>query len=105
MRRLILLLALTLCHLPALAADEEADEKWDVNALPGEARSVAIDVSSGTWMSLDVSPDGRSIAFDLLGDIYLLPIAGGDARSPSSATPAAATMSGSCAPTAAMPGS
>jgi Tol biopolymer transport system component len=75
-----LLLTLALCHLPALAADEEADKKWDVNDPPGESNSVAIDVREGTWMSLDVSPDGRSIAFDLLGDIYLLPIGGGDAK-------------------------
>ena len=34
----------------------------------------------GTWMSLDVSPDGRTIAFDLLGDIYVMPITGGDAQ-------------------------
>lgn len=37
-------------------------------------------VSEGTWMSVDVSPDGSLLAFDLLGDIYVLPIAGGDAR-------------------------
>ena len=30
-------------------------------------------------MNLDVSPDGRTIAFDLLGDIYTMPIAGGRA--------------------------
>jgi dipeptidyl aminopeptidase/acylaminoacyl peptidase len=80
MRRLILTLTLALCQLPALAAAEESEPKWDVNALPGEARRIDIDVTRGTWMSLDVSPDGKSIAFDLLGDIYLLPIAGGDAR-------------------------
>ena len=47
---------------------------------PGERREIPIDVRSGTWMSLDVSPDGQRIAFDLLGDIYELPIAGGEAR-------------------------
>ncbi|MEO8335777.1 MAG: amidohydrolase, partial [bacterium] len=33
----------------------------------------------GTWMSLDVAPDGKTIAFDLLGDLYTIPIAGGSA--------------------------
>ena len=38
---------------------------------------VDIDVDEGTWMSLDVSPDGKQIVFDLLGDLYTLPIEGG----------------------------
>ncbi|MEM6802679.1 MAG: DPP IV N-terminal domain-containing protein [Bacteroidota bacterium] len=36
--------------------------------------------TEGTWMSLDVSPDGKHIAFDLLGDLYILPIEGGKAK-------------------------
>lgn len=49
--------------------------------LPLEAeRSIAIDTDQGTWMSLDVSPDGQTIAFDMLGDLYLLPISGGTAE-------------------------
>lgn len=61
-------------------AAEKEDVEWDVNAPPLETRDVAIDVSEGTWMSLDVSPDGKTIAFDLLGDVYTMPIDGGDAR-------------------------
>jgi len=71
-----------LISLGAAAADEEStDEKWDVNNPPGEAKTISIDTRSGTWMSLDVSPDGKTIAFDLLGDIYVLPMAGGEAHS------------------------
>ena len=58
---------------------EEAEEKWDVNNPPGEKRVVDINVDEGTWMSLDVSPDGSTIAFDLLGDIYTMPSTGGTA--------------------------
>lgn len=54
--------------------------KWDVQTPPGPSRDIPIDVTSGTWMSVDVSPDGSMIAFDMLGDIYVMPIAGGEAR-------------------------
>lgn len=42
-------------------------------------RTVEFTTTEGTWMSLDVSPDGGTIVFDLLGDLYTLPIAGGRA--------------------------
>ncbi|PCD01867.1 amidohydrolase [Sphingomonas spermidinifaciens] len=61
---------------PAAPADKKA--RWDVNAPPGAAlRQVRIDTDEGSWMDVDVSPDGRTIAFTLLGDIYTMPIAGG----------------------------
>ncbi|WP_457394840.1 hypothetical protein, partial [Roseateles sp. P5_E1] len=50
-----------------------ASAVWNVNTPPGVAKTANIDVKSGTWMSVDVSPDGKTIVFDLLGDLYTLP--------------------------------
>lgn len=75
-----LALALSLAALPAAALAQDAKEapKWDVSAPPGmKVREVPIQVEEGTWMNLDVSPDGQTVAFDLLGDIYTMPITGG----------------------------
>jgi imidazolonepropionase-like amidohydrolase/dipeptidyl aminopeptidase/acylaminoacyl peptidase len=60
--------------------DAKKDEKWDVNNPPEPFKEIPIDVTEGTWLSLDVSPDGKEIAFDLLGDLYTIPIGGGEAR-------------------------
>jgi len=66
---------------PTTGDKKEPDKpKWDVSARHGPGHDVPIDTREGTWMSLDVSPDGREIVFDLLGDIYVMPIAGGEAR-------------------------
>ncbi|MEP0547796.1 MAG: amidohydrolase family protein [Rhodothermales bacterium] len=64
---------------PAAAQDEE-EATWDVNAAHGPTRSIEFTTTEGTWMNLDVHPDGTEIVFDLLGDLYLLPIDGGTAR-------------------------
>ena len=48
--------------------------------LPLEAkRSAKFTATEGSWLSLDVSPDGQTIVFDLLGDLYTMPFAGGKA--------------------------
>lgn len=78
------LAAATAVAFAALAETAEAekkddDAKWDVMNPPGDSREIDIDVDNGTWMSLDVSPDGKTIAFDMLGDIYTMPITGGTA--------------------------
>ncbi|HLS83677.1 MAG TPA: amidohydrolase, partial [Arenimonas sp.] len=64
--------------LPAAAADKAP--AWDVQKAHAGARSIGFSTDEGTWLDLDLSPDGQSIAFSLLGDIYLLPIGGGQAR-------------------------
>ncbi|HXB24681.1 MAG TPA: amidohydrolase family protein [Gemmatimonadaceae bacterium] len=42
-------------------------------------RHTKFTTDEGTWMSLDVSPDGKSVVFDLVGDLYTVPITGGTA--------------------------
>ncbi|HEX7090327.1 MAG TPA: amidohydrolase family protein [Longimicrobiales bacterium] len=61
------------------AATEGKAAKWDVSARHAPVREVDFVTDEGTWMSVSVSPDGRRIAFDLLGDIYVMPIEGGEA--------------------------
>ncbi|HEX7011811.1 MAG TPA: amidohydrolase family protein [Steroidobacteraceae bacterium] len=78
--RLTASIPLVLLATTLLAAENETKPAWDVNSPPGERREIKLDVRSGTWMSVDVSPDGSRLVFDLLGDIYELPIEGGEAR-------------------------
>ncbi|TNE66169.1 MAG: amidohydrolase [Alphaproteobacteria bacterium] len=60
------------------APGEKTDDK---KGLPLKAeRKVEFETSEGTWLSLTVSPDGQTILFEMLGDIYSLPIAGGEAK-------------------------
>lgn len=54
-------------------------QKWNIENAGGQAKRVTITTEEGTWMNLDVSPDGQTIVFDLLGDIYTIPIKGGKA--------------------------
>lgn len=55
---------------------QQTDKKWDVAAALGPVAKVSFDTSEGTWMNLDVSPDGKRVIFDLLGDIYIMSIDG-----------------------------
>lgn len=67
--------------LPVIGlAEDKKEDKWDVNNPPGVKKMVEINTETGTWMNVDVSPDGRLIVFDMLGDIYTMPFAGGEAK-------------------------
>jgi imidazolonepropionase-like amidohydrolase/Tol biopolymer transport system component len=68
--------------LSASSLFSQEKPKWDVSnpTLGGVPyRDVAFSTTEGTWMCLDVSPDGKTLVFDLLGDIYSMPITGGTA--------------------------
>ncbi|QDE29498.1 amidohydrolase family protein [Shewanella polaris] len=73
-------MALTL-GMSSFAYAEDDKIKWHVNAPENAPLSkIDINVTEGTWMNVNVSPDGEHIVFDLLGDIYQIPIAGGEAK-------------------------
>ena len=57
------------------------DASWSVEAPKGATiTQVPIKVEEGTWMDVDVAPDGQTLAFTLLGDIYTMPITGGSPK-------------------------
>src|SRR5882757_5981932 len=70
-------IGLFLLSQTAAAGQQTADK----NPLPLQTeRTFSLTTDEGTWMSLDVSPDGKTIVFDLLGHIYTMPIDGGEAK-------------------------
>lgn len=67
--------AIAALSIPVLAQRGEKPA-WDVAAPLGPTTDVAFDTDEGTWINVDVSPDGQRVVFDLLGDLYVMPIAG-----------------------------
>ncbi|WGF92327.1 amidohydrolase family protein [Aequorivita marisscotiae] len=86
--KLLTTIALLACSLTLTAQKknkkdpEKETTKWEV-ANPGKDfnyKTHTFTTNEGTWMNLDVSPDGQTIVFDMVGDIYTLPISGGTAK-------------------------
>jgi imidazolonepropionase-like amidohydrolase/Tol biopolymer transport system component len=63
----------------AHASDEPLpDASWSVTDSHGPTHDLTLTLDEGTWMS--VSVHGDTVVFDLLGDLWSLPLEGGTAR-------------------------
>ncbi|HSJ25087.1 MAG TPA: amidohydrolase family protein [Longimicrobiales bacterium] len=71
-------------------AGAQAAARWDVSNSLGPARDVAFETDEATWVNVTVSPDGRTVIFDVLGDIYSMPITGTGATTTEADSPAGA---------------
>lgn len=76
-----LLFLFNLSNLNAQDSDKVKDStKKATKELPLEPeRKVNFTTDKGTWISVDVSPDGSTIMFDIMGDLYTIPMSGGKA--------------------------
>jgi Tol biopolymer transport system component len=83
MRKLLIGLTLLAC---LLAQDKKPEPRKSGLPLKTE-RKIEFTVDEGTWLSLSVSPDGKTILFDLVGDLYTLPAQGGEAKRITSGLP------------------
>ncbi|MFT0715277.1 amidohydrolase family protein [Flagellimonas lutimaris] len=74
-------LLMLLASMTSFSQEKKDDPKWDVTNPKGDFnfKEHQFSTDEGTWMNLDVSPDGKTIVFDLMGDIYSMPITGGKA--------------------------
>ena len=60
--------------------DTEEKDKWNVGSDQFHTQEVTIDTNETTWSNVSVSPDGKTLVFDMLGDIYSVPLGGGEAK-------------------------
>ena len=84
-RLLSLFAVVSLMSYAPLAQSRAQNDKAAADAVKNKGlplltdRALAFTTSEATWLSLDLSPDGKTIVFELLGDLYTLPITGGEA--------------------------
>ena len=77
----VALCAATFCSQYSIAAEEDKTDKpkWDVLNPTFPLHKISIDTDQTTWSSLDITPDGKTMVFDMLGDLYTVPLSGGKA--------------------------
>ena len=80
MTKMLLFATLLGGALSSEAAAQDDYTTWDVTRPRGQTREIDFRTEEGTWMAVDISPDGRWILFDLLGHIYRVPAEGGEAE-------------------------
>lgn len=71
---------LSLLAAPAQEAKSDENGKKEKELPLAPTRTLAFNTEQGTWMSVDVNPDGKTLVFDLMGDLYILPVSGGTAE-------------------------
>jgi Tol biopolymer transport system component len=84
MRASLVAIALLVASAPAVYGQKPAADSTKKTAPESDlpiipTRHTRFTTDEGTWMSLDVSPDGKAVVFDLVGDLYTVPIIGGTA--------------------------
>src|SRR5258708_5166828 len=85
-RALYLALALVLVTAAPLSAQTATQNDSAIRAAARTSalplitpRKLSFTTDEASWISLDVSPDAKTIVFDILGDLYTIPVAGGTA--------------------------
>jgi Tol biopolymer transport system component/imidazolonepropionase-like amidohydrolase len=81
MHRHLLAFSLTVlaASVAVAAAKPEADAPWKVEDAHGPTHNITFTTDEATWLALDVNRAGTKIVMSLMGDLYTLPIGGGDA--------------------------
>jgi Tol biopolymer transport system component/imidazolonepropionase-like amidohydrolase len=65
--------------IPTAGQEQSEGNRSPEGLILKTAETIEFTTEEVTWPSLDVSPDGRTIVFDVLGDLYTLPVEGGQA--------------------------